>query len=219
MEKPIESIWKESFSKSELSPPLIDNLYNQKSKHLTEKFFRMSKLNFIAILVMAVVFWIIFFFLDAPFQGSFIALFLLGLAWYGKQQMKGINKINPGLNSYEYLVSFDKFINDTISKNIVIMRFLYPLIFLTTISVIWFANNNQIIITNKLVEKFPDLRFVGGYPLNGLILTGIITLLIAYFADRIYKWDVNLIYGRFLKKIREAISELEDLIKKGDNNV
>jgi hypothetical protein len=57
MEKSIENIWKEGFLKSDaLVAPKINNLYNQKSKHLTAKFERMFKINLIAIVVFSAVF-------------------------------------------------------------------------------------------------------------------------------------------------------------------
>ena len=59
MEKSIENIWKEGFLKSDaLVVPKINNLYNQKSKHITAKFERMFKINLIAIVVFSVVFLI-----------------------------------------------------------------------------------------------------------------------------------------------------------------
>ena len=50
MEKSIENIWKEGFLKSDaLVAPKINNLYNQKSIHIIDKFKRMFKINLIAI--------------------------------------------------------------------------------------------------------------------------------------------------------------------------
>ena len=56
MEKSIESIWKEGFLKKDaLVAPKLNNLYNQKSKHLIDKFQRMYQINRIAIAVFALI--------------------------------------------------------------------------------------------------------------------------------------------------------------------
>ena len=48
MEKSIESIWKEGFLKDDaLVAPKLNDLYNQKSIHLLDKFEKMYKLNLI----------------------------------------------------------------------------------------------------------------------------------------------------------------------------
>ena len=50
MEKSIETIWKEGFLKSDtLIAPKLNDLYNQKSKHVIDKFKRVFKINLIAI--------------------------------------------------------------------------------------------------------------------------------------------------------------------------
>ena len=57
MERSIENIWKEGFRKSDaLVAPKINNLYNQKSIHIIDKFKRMFKINLIAIAVFSFVF-------------------------------------------------------------------------------------------------------------------------------------------------------------------
>ena len=51
MEKSIETIWKEGFIKNDaLVAPKLNDLYNQKSIDIVEKFKRMYKLNRIAIM-------------------------------------------------------------------------------------------------------------------------------------------------------------------------
>ena len=63
MEKSIEKIWKEGFTGDKSTEiPRISSLHKQKSKHLVEKIQRMYKHNLIAIVVMALVFWTVFFF-------------------------------------------------------------------------------------------------------------------------------------------------------------
>ncbi len=39
----------------------------------------------------------------------------------------------------------------------------------------------------------------------------IVVVLLAIFGGRIYKWDLNLVYGGVLKKLKELIADMEDL--------
>ena len=53
MEKSIESIWKEGFlEKDAMVAPKINNLYNQKSIHIIDKFKRMFKINLNALVIL-----------------------------------------------------------------------------------------------------------------------------------------------------------------------
>jgi hypothetical protein len=40
---------------------------------------------------------------------------------------------------------------------------------------------------------------------------GVITPLMLYFSDKIYKWDVGLMYGRVFDNLEEAIADREKL--------
>ena len=60
-------------------------------------------------------------------------------------------------------------------------------------------------------QKFPDLIFIGSVPLFAYIIAGVATLLMLYFSDKIYRWDVRLMYGRVFDKLEETITEMEKL--------
>ena len=54
MKKSIETIWQEGFLNNEaLVAPKLNDLYNQKSIHIVDKFKRMYKINIIAIIAFA----------------------------------------------------------------------------------------------------------------------------------------------------------------------
>lgn len=212
MEKSIETIWKEGFLDSDaLVAPKLNNLYDQKSKHLIDNLKRMFKINLIAIVAMAIVILIVYYFLDAAWQGISIAVMLIALAIYSKNQMQKVKSIDQGANSYDYLKSFHTWLKNALAKNTTIMRFFYPLTFLIAMSTIWFAGDNHKVLTNLLTEKFPDMTFVAGIPLSGLVAVGIVTLVMAYFSDKIYMWDVRLVYGRVFDKLEKTLVEMEDL--------
>ncbi len=215
MEKSIETIWKEGFLESEaLVVPKINDLYNRKSKQLIAKMKRMFKVNITAMVILSVILPLLHYFIDATWQGVAASIMLLTLAWYSKRQMKGIKSLNQGVNSYEYLKTFDQWLKNALSRNEKITRFSYPLSFLIALSTLWSAWNNQEELTTKIAQKFPDLTFIGNVPLVLLIVAGIGTLLMFYFSGNIYRWDIRLVYGRVLDKLEETISEMEKLRRK-----
>ena len=76
MEKSIETIWKEGFLKSDaLVAPKLNDLYNQKSKHIIDKFKRMFKINLIAIVAGSFVVLVASFIVGIPYMG--VSLFVL----------------------------------------------------------------------------------------------------------------------------------------------
>lgn len=212
MKNSIEAIWKEGFlNEKSLVAPKINDLYNQKSKHVVDKVKRMFRVNLIAIVIMAIVFPIIHYFLDAIWQGAVASVLLLLTAWYNKQHLHGIKTLDQGATSLDYLKSFDQWLKEVLSKSEKIVRFYYPLCFLVAISTIWSAWNKQEELILKIHQKFPDLIFIGNIPLFALIIVGVITLLMFYFSDKIYKWDVRLMYGRVFGKVEKTIAEMEKL--------
>ncbi len=211
MKNSIEAIWKEGFlNEKSLVVPKINNLYDQKSKHLVNKMKRMFRINFIVIIIMAVVFPIIHYFLDAIWQGTAASVLLLLTAWYIKRQLQGIKTLDQGATSFDYLRSFDQWLKDILMRSEKIVRFYYPLCFLIAISTVWSAWNKQG-MTLKIHQKFPDSVFIGDIPLFAGIIVAVTTLLIFYFSDKIYKWDVRLMYGSVFGKLKETIAEMEKL--------
>ena len=104
METPIEKIWKEGFAKDRpLKTPSVGNMSEQKSINLVDKFKRKFKVYMVLNIVMAIVFWVIFFFQGAIWPGTIAAALMFGLAWYGRLQMKLIQELDPGMSSYDYL--------------------------------------------------------------------------------------------------------------------
>lgn len=211
MKNSIEEIWKEGFlNEKSLVAPKINDLYNQKSKHVVDKVKGMFKVNLIAIVIMAVVFPIIHYFLDAIWQGVAASVLLLLTAWYSNRLIHGIQALDQGATSLDYLKSFDRWLKDVLSRGEKIVRFSYPLYFLIAISTIWSAWDKGP-ITSKMYQKYPDVIFIGSVPLFAWIIAGVATLLMLYFSDRIYRWDVRLMYGRVFDKLEETIAEMEEL--------
>jgi hypothetical protein len=113
---------------------------------------------------MAGVFLIIYSLIDAFWQGIGIAILFLGFVWYSRHQMRKLKDVDQGLSSFDYLLSFHQNLKDILEKNMGMMRLFYPLMFLVGMATVWFAGNNEQVLTAKLLSGYPDMLFVLGIP-------------------------------------------------------
>lgn len=211
MKNSIEVIWKEGFlNEKSLVAPKINDLYNQKSKDLVDKIQRMYKINIIAIVIMAIVFPIMYYLLGIIWEGVAIFILMLLTLWYSKREWRSFGELDRGATSLDYLKSFDRRIKNVLSRGERVLRFTYPLYFLIAISVMWSVWDKGP-ITSKMYQKYPDVIFIGSVPLFAVIIAAVATLLMLYFSDKIYKWDVRLMYGRVFDKLEQTIAEMEKL--------
>lgn len=211
MKNSIEVIWKEGFlNEKSLVAPKINDLYNQKSKDLVDKLERMTKISRVAILIVAIICPIIYYFLGVIWQGVAISILFLLIVWYGKRQGLNVKTLDRGATSLDYLKSFDRRIKDAYLRNERVQRFVYPVFLLIGMSAIWSKWSKSALIS-KLYQKYPDMIFIGDVPLFAWVIVGIATLLMLYFSRSIYRWDVGLVYGRMFRKLEETIAEMEEL--------
>jgi hypothetical protein len=218
MEKSIEDIWKEGFLKSDaLVAPKINNLYNQKSIHIIDKFKRMFKINLIAIIAFSFIFLIITYYNGMLITGIIFFLVLTVLVIINKRLLNDLEKIDKGASSYQYLKTFNEWIKKQVSINEGFSRFMYPIIFLSIIIGWWFIDAEGIPLGERLVGEvlygFPDTYLIQGIPLIAIIVIILIVGLLALFGGRIYQWDLNIVYGRIFKKLEELMTDIEELKK------
>ncbi len=216
MEKSIENIWKEGFLKSDaLVAPKINSLYTQKSIHVIDKFKRMFKINLIAIVAFSFAFLIVSYFVGIPITGVIFFVTLTVLVIINKRLLEGLEKIEKGVSSYQYLKSFNEWIKQQVSVNERFATFLYPIIFLSMIIGFWFKDAEGIPLGERLVGEvisgFPDIYMVQGVPLIAIVFVIFIVALLAFFGGRIYQWDLNIVYGRVFKKLEELLADIEEL--------
>jgi len=218
MEKSIENIWKEGFLKSdELVAPKINDLYRKKSIHVIDKFKRMFKINLIAIVMFSFVFLIISYFVGIPWMGAIFFVALVILVVVNRKLFSSLSKIDKGVSSYQYLKAFNQWIQNMIAINKKLSTFLYPLFFISIIIGFWFKDVKGIYLGErllvKIVESFPEVYMIFGLPLIGVI--GVVTFLglLALMGGRIYQWDLNIVYGRVFKKMKELLDDIEELKK------
>jgi len=132
-----------------------------------------------------------------------------------KRLLNGLNSIDKGENSYQYLLAFNQWIKKQVAINKKMSTFLYPVIFMSLIIGFWFKDAEGIPLGERLVGEvlygFPDIYMIHGIPLIGIVVAFLILGLLAFFGGRIYLWDVNIVYGRIFKKLDELLADLESL--------
>jgi VIT1/CCC1 family predicted Fe2+/Mn2+ transporter len=211
MENSIEAIWKEGFlDEKSLVAPKINDLYHQKSRHLVDRMKRMFRVNFNILIIMAIVFPVVYYFIDALWQGVAASVLLLLTAWYNKRQIDSISTLDQGATSLDYLKSLSLWHKDVVLKGEKIARLSYPLYLLIGLNTIWSAWEKED-MTSKVAENFSGLVSTANIQFFSLAIGAVMILLMLAFSPKIYKWDVRLMYGRIFRKLEETIAEMEEL--------
>jgi flagellar biosynthesis protein FlhB len=211
MEKSIESIWKEGFLKSDaLIAPKLNDLYNQKSTHIVDKYKRMLKINLWGIVIGSFIVLIASFIVGIPVMGIMFFLIVNTIVIVNRKLLPRLEKIDKNVSSYQYIKSFDSWLKEQLSLNRRMARYYYPLFFLSIVLGFWFSNNFQELY-QQIISSPNQIYFVNEIPVFWVLGIIFITGLLAFFGGRLYNWDVSLIYGRVFKKLEELIADMEEL--------
>jgi len=216
MEKSIESIWKDGFLKNDaLVAPKLNDLYNQKSIDIVDKFRRMYKINIIGIIVFAFIFLPIAILTKIPYMGIPMFILFLTITFFAFRFKKKLDNINKNQNSYQYLKTFDNWTKEMIEFNTKLSRYLYPYVFLSLVAGFWFGSFGGNIpgkdLVNRLLTESPDMIMVFGVPLFGWIALIIGITFLSIFGGRIGKWDLKIGYGRILGRLDTLLRDMEEL--------
>jgi hypothetical protein len=207
MKKSIEAIRKDGFLSSDaLLAPKLNNLYDQKSKLIIDKFNRRFKINLRAIVIGSVVVLAISILVRIPVMGILLFFIANAIVIINRKLQKELPEIDVQTNSYEYITTFDRWLKKQLAINAKLARIYYPLIFLSVVLGLWFSNDFQ----NLMGRLNQDYLFYG-IPLFWLLGILIIAGILSYFGGILYKWDVNMVYGDILKKLDEIIADMEEL--------
>jgi hypothetical protein len=210
MEKSIESIWKDGFlQKNALVAPKLNNLYNKKSIHIIDKFKRMFKINLNALVIFSFVLLPVSFFVKIPVMGVMMFILFNVIVIVNKRLLKGLDKIDKNVSSYQYLKSFDTWMQEQIAIGVKMSGYIYPYIFIAMVAGFWFSSDFRETLNRILGNYQPDMIY--GLPIYWIAAMLVIIALLAIFGGRIYKLDLNIVYGGVLKKLAELISDMEDL--------
>jgi len=218
MEKSIETIWKEGFIKNDaLVAPKLNDLYNQKSIDIVDKFKHMYKINRIAIVAFAILIIPLSYITRMIYMGIPMAILFIAISLVAHKFSKQLDTIDKNTSSYEYLSSFNKWVKDMIAVNSKLSTFLYPYVFLAVVLGFWFIDIDGTILgdrfINGFVSEFPTTSLVNGFPILLLIPFFLAIGILAFFGGKIGKWDINLVYGRVLNKLEDLLSDMEELRK------
>ena len=213
MTKSIEAMWKESFvNEAKLTAPEINDLYNRESENMVDKLLKMFDLNIKAIIWGCVIMLVMMSLIGAPFLGLYICCLISPLIIISKKELKKTVNLSKGQSSYDYLVSFNNWLQSSIDTYSGYYKIFYPLFFLgMAVQAIVSKAGGKVIAL--LVEKIPTDIILFGLPYYLIVTIAIATLLFARYAEAIYHWDLNIIYGRQFKKLDELIADMEELRK------
>jgi hypothetical protein len=218
MEKSIESIWQEGFLANDaLVAPKINNLYNQKSIHMVDKVKRMYSINIKAILAFALLIIPFTYITNMPYMGIPMSLVFIGVVFYSLKFKKKLFDIDSSVDSYNYLKSFKGWVTEMVTFNTKMSRYLYPTVFISMFLGFWFGDLGGDVpgeeFVNWLLVDYPNMIIIMGIPLLLIIGSLLTIILLAYFGGKIGQWDLNLVYGRILKKLDRLLGEMEELRK------
>lgn len=212
MDKSIEEIWHNGFSKEESDLlPKVANLFARKSKGIVSRMNRLVRFNIILLYAMAVIVFIMSIVLELPI---WLALLLVTLfvapAIYTKVQLQNNFPDVYHDNCFEYLSTIRVWLKNQLAQNVRLARFYYPLSVIAAAAITWFSKGREEVL-EEILLKYPDIPMVLGFPVYFIIPVLVLALLMGVFAGRVYKFDVGLIYGRVLRKLDETLKDLEEL--------
>jgi len=216
MDKSIETIWKEGFLKNNaLIAPKINNIYNKKSIDIVEKFKRMYRINIIAIILFALILLPVSMLTNMPYMGIPMFFLFMMITYYAFQFKNKLETINKTTNSYDYLKTFDNWTKEMQAFNTKLSRYLYPYVFLSMLAGFWLGGFGKPVQGDKfvalLLEEFPDMIVIFGFPLIGLFIILFIVFLLAIIGPKIGEWDLKIGYGRILKRLDNLLLDMDEL--------
>ncbi|MFT5541646.1 MAG: hypothetical protein ACI96N_000831 [Arenicella sp.] len=213
MIKSIETMWKEGFiNEAHLSVPKINDLYNRKSQNIVDKLRNMFAINIKAIMVGSLIMFIVMSLIGAPFLGLYICCLLVPLIIIAKKELKKSVDLSKGQSSYDYIMSFNNWLQSSIKVYSGYYKIFYPMFFLgmATQAIVSKAGGKLIAL---LVDALPTSIIILGQPYYILLALALLTIIIARYAESLYRLDLNIVYGRQLKKLDELIIDMEELRK------
>jgi len=200
MEKSIETIWKDGFLKNDaLVAPKLNNLYNQKSKNLIDKFKRASKTDNLSIIPIALIFLAVFSYRGFILIGIYGSSLMIILFFLNKKLLKSLDEININTNNHQYLIAYKKAIKNIISFTTKLLGFGLPLVIIPT----YWLFFKETEISQKFFTETP-LHFI-------LLIIVSVGLLLSILGILIYKLSTKIVYGDLITKLDEMIADMEEL--------
>lgn len=213
MSKTIESIWKEGFINDEqLAVPKVTDIYNRKSQNIVDKLQKMFSINIKAIIIGSLIMLAMMTLIGAPFLGLYICCLLVPLVVIAKKELLKSFNLSKGQSSYDYIITFNKWLQTSIETYASYYKLFYPLFFIgmATQAVVSDAGAKIIAL---IMQIFPTTVTFLGLPYY--LVAALIALLLVFtkYADALYRLDLNIVYGRQFAKLQDLINDMEELRK------
>lgn len=213
MAKSIEMMWKKGFVKeAHLTVPKINDLYNRKSQNIVDKLMSMFSINIKAIVIGSLIMLVMMSLIGAPFLGLYICCLLIPLIILSNSELKKSVNLSKGQSSYDYIMSFDKWLKSSMEVYSSYYKVFYPMLFLG-MAVQGMVSKAGGKLISMLVEVFPTDIILLGQPYYLLAAVTVLTLIIMRYSTALYRWDINIVYGRQFNKLEELIADMEELRK------
>jgi hypothetical protein len=215
MEKSIESIWKEGFLKKEaLVAPKINDLYNQKSLHLIDRFKRRFQINFWYVIGLALLHLTLGIIAGVPLIGIFLFFLFVPLIIKSQKSWQSLKQVDKSRNSYSYLTSFYQWLQNSMAGFGRIYQFFYPLYTVGLILAIFFTGFFEVFLGDTLFNTImndPDIGRTTFWPVLFALPLLMVVWGAAFYSKRIYREDVRAVYGGLTHRLKELIADMEEL--------
>jgi hypothetical protein len=200
MEKSIENIWTTGFMNSEeLVTPKIENLYDQKSTLLLDKFKRTYQIDNKALIPIAIVLGLGLGFFGYVILGIYVALLLTILYFVNRKLLQSLERITISTNSYDYLTIYRKTIKSIVNTTTKIVGFVFPLAIIPGYW-LFFSKTEMYIDIINTIEPFQLFMAVG-----------LLAIVLGLICIAIYRLTTKLTYGSYLDKLDDLISDMKHL--------
>ncbi|WMN60738.1 hypothetical protein NI389_05380 [Pseudoalteromonas xiamenensis] len=211
MSKSIEAMWKQGFvDEGELSVPKVNDLYNQKSQNIVDKLQAMFALNIKAIIIGCGVMFIVMTMIGAPLLGGYICLLVSPLIYIAKRELSKSYDLSKGQSSLDYLQNFDLWLKSSIAAYGAYYRVAYPLLYLGMVTQAIMSQAGHKVLALCLTQLPTDyVLFDVPYYLWLVIL--LVFVVVVRYSEAIYRFDLNVVYGRQFKKLEEIIADMREL--------
>lgn len=202
MEKSIETIWKQGFLKStDLNAPRLNNLYNQKSKHITEDLIKKMRNEMWLMIPISIMPAVINIVVGNHYIWAIIG-FLVTIPWFfiAKRHYQEIKNIDYTNNCYNYLKQIKNKLERITNFNQKLSVFSVPIILLPMLVYTYFNN------IDKTFGEIMGNEAIGGSNLWIFLFLPVMTL----FAYVFFKFMLR-VGNSVGRKINQLVKDMEEL--------
>lgn len=199
MEKSIENIWNKGFlDETKLIVPKINDLYNRKSKLVTDKMKKTMFIDHWSMVPVTIAGLAYLLYLGSIWVSIYFFVLMCLLFIHNRILYRNILKVDQTADSYLYISTFYNFIKKAVRSYTKMFAFLFPPFILP---IYWVMFRDKPWYNELLNESIGHLIFYGSISMVALSIIGVAA----------YRLAVKLVYGRMLGKLKNIIKDMEEL--------